>query len=81
MYNKLTLPTIIGGISKTLNIANQMIPLYKQAKPMIENSSKMLSNLNNIKSNINKSFKEPIVKKIPDEVIEQPITNLPTFFQ
>ncbi len=34
----LTLPKVIGGISKTLNVANQIIPLYMQAKPMIKNA-------------------------------------------
>ncbi len=34
--NTLTLPRILNGISKTLGVVNQAIPLYKQAKPMIE---------------------------------------------
>ncbi len=34
----LTLSKVIGGVSKTLNVANQIIPLYMQAKPMISNA-------------------------------------------
>ena len=34
--NTLSLPRILNGISKTLGVVNQAIPLYKQAKPMIE---------------------------------------------
>ncbi len=34
--NTLTLPKILNGLSKTLGVVNQAIPLYKQAKPMIE---------------------------------------------
>ena len=36
--NGLTLSKVIGGVSKTLNVANQIIPLYMQAKPMISNA-------------------------------------------
>ncbi len=39
----LTLPKVIGGISKTLNVANQIIPLYMQAKPMIQNAKSAFS--------------------------------------
>ena len=34
----LTLSKVVGGISKTLNVANQIIPLYVQAKPIIQNA-------------------------------------------
>ncbi len=34
----LTLPKILTGINKTLNVANQIIPIYVQAKPMIQNA-------------------------------------------
>ncbi len=34
----LTLPKVLGGIQKTLNIANQVIPLYVQVKPIIKNA-------------------------------------------
>ncbi len=33
----LTLPKILTGINKTLTVANQIIPIYVQAKPMIQN--------------------------------------------
>lgn len=36
---------IIGGLSRTLSIANQLIPLYKQAMPMIKNARTILSAL------------------------------------
>ncbi len=39
----LTLPKVISGISKTLNVANQIIPLYMQAKPMIQNAKSAFS--------------------------------------
>ncbi len=31
-----TLPRILNGLSKTLGVVNQALPLYRQAKPMIK---------------------------------------------
>lgn len=48
MYNApgiargLTFTKVIEGISKTLQIANQVIPLYQKAKPMISNARSMM---------------------------------------
>ena len=39
----LTLPKVLGGIQKTLNIANQVIPLYVQVKPIIKNAQSAFS--------------------------------------
>lgn len=54
----LTLGKVLSGISRGLTIANQVIPLYQQAKPMISNARKVMSVLkefNNTKtSNTNK---------------------------
>lgn len=79
MYNNFSLLNIIGGLSKTLNIANQMIPLYKQVKPLIANSNKVLSNLQNLK--VSKNNKENIkqTNTHSQQIINH--TNMPTFFQ
>ena len=76
MYNNFSLLSIVSGLSKTLNIANQMIPLYKQVKPLIANSSKILSNLQSIKVGNNKQVKQVVNKQRPYKQI-----NMPTFFQ
>ncbi len=47
----LTLGKVISGISKTLNVANQVIPLYKQAKPMINNAKTILGVLKDMGNN------------------------------
>lgn len=44
----LSFSKVLSGISKTLNVANQVIPLYKQAKPMINNAKNILSVLKDI---------------------------------
>ncbi|MGM9834233.1 MAG: hypothetical protein ACI31M_00425 [Bacilli bacterium] len=85
----LTLTRIIGGLSKTVNIANQVIPLYRQAKPLISGfneSKKKLKDLassfmtesknNNNNNNINNNVTNEKTKTI--HVVEP--TNLPTFF-
>ena len=50
----LSFTKIIGGISKTLQIANQMIPLYQRAKPMIQNARTIMSTLKNLTSSSSK---------------------------
>lgn len=40
---------IIGGLSKTLQVANQIIPLYQKAKPAIQNARSMLGILKEMK--------------------------------
>lgn len=49
----LTFTKVLGGLSKTLSIANQVIPLYREAKPMINNAKTILSVL----KDVNKSSK------------------------
>ena len=44
----LSLIKIIGGISKSLSIANEIIPLYQQAKPMIQNARNAFSSLKQV---------------------------------
>ena len=76
MNNELSLTKIITGFSKTLNIANQLIPLYKQVKPIIQNGNKILSKINNLNTTTNKNLeaKTKVTKEIKSN-------NQPTFFQ
>ena len=74
MYNSLYFMKIITGFSKTLNIANQLLPMVKQIKPIINNGNKILESINNHKENISNLFnKDTEVKKVNN--------HLPTFFQ
>ena len=50
MNNNLSLLKIINGLSRTINIANQMLPLYNQIKPIILKGNELLSNINLPKS-------------------------------
>jgi hypothetical protein len=66
---------IISGLSKTLNIANQVIPIYKQAKPLINNLGNITKILKSDDTNKTISTSKEIVKETNNKV------NLPTFFQ
>ncbi len=44
----INLPTVLNGISKTLGIVNQAIPLYQQAKPMIQKGRSLFKLVNEI---------------------------------
>ena len=45
-YNTgLSFTKVLSGISKTLNVANQVIPIYREAKPMIPKRKKNISAL------------------------------------
>lgn len=68
MNNNLSLTKIINGLSKTLNIANQMIPLYKQVKPIILKTNEIIN-------------KPSSPKKVEKQQDEETTNNLPTFFQ
>ena len=79
---------ILGGLSKTIGVANQILPLYKEAKPMIQNAKTALniikelgnSTTNRIIKKRNENIK-PIKEKI-NTIQSANLTNSkgPTFF-
>lgn len=77
MYNNFSLLQLIGGLSKTLNIANQMIPIYKQVKPLISNSKNVLSNLQKLNINKATNINKQSISNTQNIVSN---TNSPTFF-
>lgn len=81
----LTLPKVIGGISKTLQIANQIIPLYQKAKPMISNARSILSVMKGISKTTPKTIEAKDVKivnsnKSTQNTTKKAETTTPTFF-
>ena len=79
----LSLAKVLGGISKGLSIANQVIPLYQQAKPMIQNARKVMSVLGELKKTNNISKTTVDVKNVKEktESLKIQSTNSPVFFQ
>ena len=79
----LSLTKVLGGISKGLSIANQVIPLYQQAKPMIQNARKVMNVLGELKKTNNMSKTTVDVKNVKEktESLKIQSTNSPVFFQ
>lgn len=78
----ITLAKVLSGLSKTINIAKEVIPLYESVKPMIgsaKNLPKILNSLNR-GSNASESTKEVNSSTIKT-TIESSLINNPTFFK
>ena len=86
-FNSLSLGKIIGGLSKTLNIVNQALPLYKQIKPIIRNASGILSVFKEFNkpdapsSTTNFKEKSTQASTVDAKIIKTSSLNTPTFFQ
>ena len=83
LSSALTLTKVLGGIRTSLNIVNQVIPIYKEVKPMVTNARKVLNVLKEInvpsptkndKVTLNTSSKEKTVKS-------SSLQSNPVFFQ
>lgn len=89
MGSTLSLSKIIGGLSKTLNIVNQAIPLYNELRPILSNASGILSVFKEMnKPNPSKNNGSSNLKAIDTNIVETkktketPLsTNTLTFFQ
>lgn len=81
----LTLTKILGGLSKTLSIANQAIPIYKEIKPMIGNARKVMSVLkefnNTSNSSLNTTKKTLNVDNVKEVTYQKVTSSNPVFFQ
>ena len=51
----ITFTKVLSGLSKTLSIANQVIPIYQQAKPLIQNARGAMKLIKDFSSNSNSS--------------------------
>lgn len=86
-FKGLTFGKVISGISKTLNIVNQAIPLYKQVRPIINNAGSILSIFKEFnKPDTDTNIKEKSITlkdtSLPlKSTIKRITTNSPTFFQ
>lgn len=76
----ITLAKVLSGLSKSINIAKEVIPLYESVKPMIRGAK----NLPKILNTLNKSSKENETNKKYSTIkttIESNLINNPTFFK
>ncbi len=86
IYPSLSFRGVIGGLSKTLGIVNQMIPLYKEAKPMINNARNAISIIKEFSNNAPAKIitnTEKNLKPLKEKVNTISLNNQkgPTFFQ
>ena len=76
----ITLAKVLSGLSKSINIAKEVIPLYESVKPMIRGAK----NLPKILNTLNKSSKENETNKKYSTIkttIESSLISNPTFFK
>lgn len=73
----LSFTKIISGISKSLNIVNQVIPLYKEVRPIISNASGILS----VFKEMNKDDNTPNIPTQDKVQKKEEVNNTLTFFQ
>lgn len=73
----LSFTKIISGISKSLNIVNQVIPLYKEVRPIINNASGILS----VFKEMNKDDNTPNIPTQDKVQKKEEVNNTLTFFQ
>lgn len=76
----ITLAKVLSGLSKSINIVKEVIPLYESVKPMIRGAK----NLPKILNTLNKSSKENETNKKYSTIkttIESSLINNPTFFK
>lgn len=79
--NTLTLPRVLGGISKTLGVIREAIPIYEQAKPLWNNAKTALQVLKVMNApEEKKSNSKEKVNKIK-EIESVPSISGPQFFQ
>lgn len=72
ILSKISLSSIISGTTKTLNLVNQAIPLFKQMSPIVKNAKTIFNVMNEFKKTDEES----------KEVVEEVVTKQdgPTFF-
>lgn len=80
MNNSLTFGKILSGISQTLKIANQVIPLYRQSKPFFNNAKKVYSLIKNNTRSISENDKVSNIKAEDNKKSITKKSNNPQFF-
>ena len=78
----LTLAKVISGLSKTVNIVKEVIPIYENVKPMLGNTKKILKyfqNGNNLVLKNSNNILNRQIKKTTSTASN--LINNPTFFK
>ena len=89
VFRGLSIARVISGMSKGLDVANRIIPIYKETKPMIQNARNAVNLIkefgnntaNKIVTNTTKNTKEIKEKINTIKSVNLTNHNNPTFFQ
>ena len=79
MNNSELLTKILSGISKTLNIANRVIPIYQDTKPLLKNAKNIYDLFKDHTNNLITTKDTNIISK-EKEPINKVQNNGPQFF-
>ena len=74
IFKGINFTSILNGASKTLNVVNQAIPVFKEISPMIKNTKTMFRIVNEFN-------KEETPKANVEKNTKQSYNEGPTFFQ
>ena len=79
----LNIPRIINSLNNTLNVAKQIIPIYKEAKPMVNNIRESFNKLKKYTSNNVIEHAHENTKEVKEKINTLPSvnSNKPIFFQ
>lgn len=72
LLSRLSLSSIINGTSRTLNLVNQAIPVFKQMSPLIKNAKTIFNVMNEFKKT-----DEEAIQEVEKAVVSE---EGPTFF-
>ena len=71
---------ILNGVSRTLSIANKVIPMYKKAIPMVNNAKNIIGTLKSINIVDKKTENNENISIKKEEINQVSHTNNPVFF-
>lgn len=82
MNESSSLTKILSGINNSLNIANKVVPLYKEAKPILNSINKTYKNIKTNKTDLSSMIKlmklKNTIKKDMNNTSQNIINNTPT---
>ena len=78
----LTISKVFSGISKSLNVVNQLIPIYREVKPVIGNAKNILGVLKDFNNSTQLKEKSTAIisEKKDTSKVESISNNNPIFF-
>ena len=82
LLSKINFSSIINGTTKTLNLVNQAIPIFKQVSPIIKNAKTMFAVMNEFKKSEPPNVSNTSSTSLPESniIVDNQNNSYPTFF-